>query len=252
MCSRWRGKVRHPQVHIHTHMCPHVDASNLFTTWRTHEALSLLCVYHSSTSSFPPDLALNTKFRPSIVAAGAIVVAVDVVRSVASKPCNYEMSASSGQKAVLLETMRELLVDGISLRPFTRQQKHQQMSDENNLDACIARLKRRIFNAESEVAGRAQDTQAGVSETTHRLPPSPVTTRMPTLRSLPAMRGGGRGGAAAAAAGRGGKGRGGKREEGGAVVPETSYNQVAFSQGFVSEAASGARPAASPMSAVKP
>ena len=148
------------------------------------------------------DLALNTKFRPSTVAAGAIIVAVDVVRSVASKPCYYEMSASSGQKAVLLETMRELLVDGISLRPFTRQQKHQQMSDENNLDACIARLKRRIFNAESEVAGRPQDTQAGVSETTRRLPPNPATTRTPTLRSLPAIRGGGGPG------GGGGRGRG--------------------------------------------
>ena len=93
------------------------------------------------------DMSLNTSFRPSVVAAGAIIVAIDVVRSVTKPTCSTSAS-SSGLKVFLMKMAKEIISDGMSLRPFTRQQKHQQISDEHSLEACVCILKEKIFHIE--------------------------------------------------------------------------------------------------------
>ena len=93
------------------------------------------------------DLSLSTSFRPSVVAAGAIIVAIDVVRSVTRPSCST-CASSSGLKTFLTKMAKEIITDGSSLRPFTRQQKHQQISDEHGVEACVRILKERIFHVE--------------------------------------------------------------------------------------------------------
>lgn len=89
---------------------------------------------------------MNTEFRPSVVAASAIVVAIEVVKSLA-KPLHDFSMESFGASAV--QSISRLLSAGMDQASLPAPELPQMNTSDRGLEACILRLKQKIFNIET-------------------------------------------------------------------------------------------------------